>query len=207
MEQKPSRRSVLKATASGLFVGGLVSMLPRPSSAQAVRPAAGKILTVYYSRTGNTRSVAERIHRSIGGDLVEIRAAHAYPVEYRATTEQAKRELEANFRPELASDIADIAPYGTVFIGYPNWWSTLPMALFTFLERHDMTGKTIVPFCTHEGSGLGRGPSDIRRLCPDATILDGIALRGGAGGHARSADAGEEIDVWLKRLDLATAGS
>lgn len=177
-------------------------MLPARSSAQS-RP--GKTLIAFYSRTGNTRAVAERIHRAIGGDLVEIRAAHAYPAEYRATTDQAKREREANFRPELASDIADAAPYDLVFLGYPNWWSTLPMALFTFLERHDFSGKTIAPFCTHEGSGLGRGPSDIRKLCPNANLANGLALRGGAGGYARGDDAGEEIDAWVKRL--AAAGS
>lgn len=199
-----SRRQILKLAATGLVAGGLTSVLPHSTLAQN-RP--GKILIAYYSRTGNTRAVAERIHRNVGGDLVEIRAAHAYPAEYRATTDQAKRELEENFRPDLASDVADTAPYDVVFLGYPNWWSTLPMALFTFLERHDFAGKTIVPFCTHEGSALGRGPSDIRKLCPDAKLLNGLALRGGSGGYARGEDAAEEIDVWVKRLDLAAARS
>ncbi len=179
-------------------------MLPRAARALPLEP--GKVLTVYYSRTGNTRAVAEHIRELAGGDLAEIKAAHAYPEDYRATTDQAKRELEANLRPALASDVADIGPYGTVFVGFPNWWGTMPMAMFAFLERHDFSGKTIVPFCTHEGSALGRSIADIRALCPKSTIGQGLALRGGSGGYARGAAAGREIDAWVRGLNLASAG-
>lgn len=173
-------------------------------SARAQSPVATprKILIVYFSRTGNTRVVAEHIHAVAGGDLVEIRTVKPYPADYHETTEQARHEQDSNARPDLASDVADTAPYDTVFIGYPDWWGTLPMALFTFLDRHDLSGKTIVPFCTHEGSGLGRGPADLRAHVPAAKVLAGLALRGGSGGYARGNAAGREIDAWLKRLAI-----
>jgi len=199
------RREILKKTAASLLVGGIASMAPHAARAQTSTPKPRKILVVYFSRTGNTRAVGEHIHGRVGGDLVEIRTTHSYPADYRETTEQARREQDSSVRPDLASDVADITPYDTVFIGYPNWWGTLPMALFTFLDRHDLSGKTIVPFCTHEGSGLGRGPADIRAHCPAATVLAGLALRGGSGGYARSSAAGRDIDAWVKRLSLVPA--
>lgn len=195
----------MKNTVAGVVAGGIAALMPGVSRAQDGAPKQRRILIVYFSRTGNTRAVAEHIHGATGGDLVEIRTTHPYPADYRETTEQARHEQESNSRPELASDVADTTPYDTVFIGYPDWWGTLPMALFTFLDRHDLSGKTIVPFCTHEGSGLGRGPADLRAHCPTATHLAGLALRGGSGGYARSDAAGREIDAWVKRLNLAPA--
>lgn len=199
-----SRRKLLTLTASGLLAGGIAAILPTTSLAAQGR-AQAKTLVVYFSRTGNTRTVAQHIHGLVGGDIVEIRTAHAYPTDYRATTEVAKEEQQTNARPKLASDVADTGPYGTVFIGYPNWWGTLPMALFTFMDRHDLSGKTIIPFCTHEGSRLGRGPDDIRAHYPKARVLEGLALRGGSGGYARGPDAGREIDAWIRALNLVTA--
>lgn len=202
-DESPSRRDLLKVTAGGLIAGGAASLLAiSSSSGLAAEPKAGQTLVAYFSRTGNTRSVAEQIHRIAGGDIVEIRTVRPYPEDYRATTEQAKQEQERGFRPELASDIGDLAPYGTVFLGYPNWWSTLPMALFTMLERHRFEGRTIVPFCTHEGSGLGRSVEDVRVHCPSATILTGLALRGGTSGYARTRAAQQSIAEWLATLKI-----
>lgn len=198
-----TRRNILKKTAAGLLIGGYASMLPQMSRAQTASKTS-RILVVYFSRTGNTRAVAQHIHGLVGGDIIQIRAAHAYPADYRETTEVAKVELRTNARPKLANDVADTSPYNTVFIGYPNWWGTLPMALFTFMDRHDLSGKTIIPFCTHEGSRLGRGPDDIRAHYPKAKVLDGLALRGGVGGYARSADADLEISAWVRGLKLTT---
>ena len=157
----------------------------------------GKILIAYYSKTGSTRTVAEYIREAIGGDLFEIKPARLYPAEYRATTEIAKREKGENARPELASNVGDIAHYGVIFLGYPNWWSTMPMFFFTFLESHDLTGKTIVPFCTNGGGGAGQSFTDIRKLCPGSTILDGLAIRGGS-----AKGSGNEINAWLRRIGI-----
>lgn len=173
--------------------------MPVSSSAAPGRDF-GRVLIVYWSRTGNTRTVAEAIRSIVPGDLFELKTTHTYPAAYRPTTDQAKREQEENFRPTLAADVADIDRYDTVFLGFPNWWSTMPMAFFTFLETHRLAGKTVVPFCTHEGSRLGASVDDIRRLCPQAKLLDGIALRGGEAGYAKTDAARTEVASWLRRL-------
>lgn len=162
-------------------------------SGQAGQP---KILVAFFSKTNNTRSVAEQVHAGVGGDLFHVHTKKPYPEDYRETTRVARVELDNNERPELGATISveDMKKYDVIFIGYPNWWGTIPMALFTFLEQYDLSGKTIVPFCTHEGSGLGRGPDDIKRLCPNATILQGLAIRGSAAGRSQN-----EVTNWLRQ--------
>jgi flavodoxin len=140
--------------------------------------AAEKTLVVYFSHSGNTRYVAERIHNAVGGDIFEIKTVNTYPQSYNDCIAAAKKEQDENARPVLSSQVSDMAAYDTVIVGYPNWWGTIPMALFTFFESYDFTGKTIVPFCTHEGSRLGRSEADIKKLCPDSTIKSGLAIRG-----------------------------
>jgi len=197
-----SKRKFLKVATAGLIAGVAAPILSRQSSALAAEKKASKVLIAYYSRTGTTREVADQIQQTVGGDLFELKTVHTYPKEYRATTNQAKREQEANFRPQLTADVPNIESYDRVFIGYPNWWGTLPMAFFTFLENHRFAGKTIIPFCTHEGSGLGRGVSDIKSLCPNATILEGLALRGGGIDRVQSESARREVVEWLKKIGM-----
>lgn len=192
-----SRRHALKATAAALLttMAG-APMLVCAQTANGATPQR-KALVVYFSKTGNTRAIAQEIHRAVGGDIFEVRTVQAYPEAYRATVDIARKEQDENARPALATDMDSIAQYDTIFIGYPNWWGTLPMALFTFLEGKDFNGKTVVPFCTHEGSGLGRGPNDIKRVCVGATVLDGLAIRG-----SRASRAQEDVTDWLKALKL-----
>lgn len=193
-----SRRNVLKFSLAMLSAGFGIRSLFQPALAYAAEAPAGKTLVTYFSRTGNTRAVAEHIRARTAGELFELRTTHSYPEDYRATTEQARREQDSNFRPQLTAKVDNMDAYSVVFIGYPNWWGTLPMAYFTFLEAYNFAGKTLVPFCTHEGSGLGRGPADIAKLCPGAKLLTGFDVRGG-----RAAAAQGEADRWLKRLSLA----
>lgn len=164
------------------------------------QPEKSRILVAYFSWGGNTREIADQIHRQVGGDLFEIKTVKAYPKEYRPTTEVAKEEQQADARPELAAKVADMDSYDIVFLGYPNWWGTIPMALFTFLESYDFSGKTILPFCTHEGSALGRSMNDIRKLCPKATIRDGLAIRGSRVNRAQG-----DVIAWLRKNGMATA--
>lgn len=162
--------------------------------------AAKKTLIVYFSRTGNTRTMAERIRERTGGDIFEIVTTIPYPADYNECTKQATRELEQNFRPKLrAAKVANLRDYDTVFIGYPVWWGRIPPAVMTFLDENDLSGKTIAPFCTHGGSGMS-GTEDIRRLASGATILEGLAISG------RDSNPLELITNWLGKLGLASGG-
>lgn len=155
-----------------------------------------KVLVAYYSlHNGNTRVVAEQIRKNVGGDLVRIETVQSYPSEYRAVTDQAKRELESGYRPKLKTTVADFDKYDIVYLGSPNWWGTIAPAVFTFLESYNFEGKTIIPFITHEGSRMGNSESDIKKLAPKATILEGLPIRG------RSVDKAEpDVKAWLKKL-------
>ncbi|HOQ51880.1 MAG TPA: flavodoxin, partial [Candidatus Atribacteria bacterium] len=116
----------------------------------------GNILIAYYSRSGNTRKLAQLIHQKVGGTVHEIQPEIPYPASYNATVEQAKKEIQAGFRPPLKTKIEHIEAYDTIFLGSPNWWSTIAPPVATFLEENDLSGKTIIPFCTHGGGGRGR---------------------------------------------------
>ncbi|MCC8190215.1 MAG: twin-arginine translocation signal domain-containing protein [Planctomycetes bacterium] len=156
-----------------------------------------KTLTVYFSKTGNTKTIADLIQARVGGDQFRVVTVEPYPEDYRQTTQKARVELDSNMRPAIVGNVENMDSYDTVFIGYPNWWGTIPMALFTFLEGHDLTSKTVIPFCTHEGSGLGRGPDDIRRLCPNATVMQGLAVRGSSVNRAEN-----DVAEWLRRIGV-----
>lgn len=157
-----------------------------------------KIMVAYFSYSGNTREIANQIQQRVGGDLFEIKAADPYPAEYRACTDRAKAEQERDARPALSGEVRDMSTYDVIFIGYPNWWGTIPMPLFTFFETYDFSGKTIIPFCTHEGSGLGRSMGDIRKLSPKSTVLEGLAVRGSG---VKSAQ--DSVAAWLRGAGMA----
>jgi flavodoxin len=170
-----------------------------------------KLLIAYYSRTGsnyvngsisnltigNTAVIAEKIQKLTGGTLFEIRTIKEYPLDYIETTKVSKDELRNNARPELSTHLTDLEHYDIIYLGYPNWWGTMPMAVFTFLESYNFQGKTIVPFCTHEGSGKGKSENDIRRLCPKSIVLPGIAVYGSS-----VTKADKEISEWLRKQNL-----
>jgi len=171
-----------------------------------------KCLIVYFSRSGknyvggqivdltvgNTEVVAKTIQEKTGGDLFRIEPVQKYPNEYTATTEVAKEELRTKARPELARSVKDIRSYDLILLGYPCWWGTMPMPVFSFLEGHDLSGKIIAPFCTHEGSGLGQSISDLQETCPKSTILEGIAIRGNDVKNAQGL-----VTSWLHDIDRA----
>lgn len=183
---------------------------PQKSAAEQKNSVDKKILVVYFSRTGeeynvgnitkgNTEIVAEHIAQKVGADTFEIKPATPYPDEYEPCTEIAKRELESNTRPALAKNIDNLAQYDTIFLGYPIWWGDMPMVVYTFLESGDFGGKTIIPFCTHGGSGLGNTESTIAKTCPKAKVLDGLAIVGKRCQDEPAAVA-KDVDAWLKGL-------
>ncbi len=155
------------------------------------------ILVAYFSHSGNTEVVANQIYESLGDDIFKIETVYPYPADYDAVVNMAKQEQKNQYRPELEMGIENMDSYDVIFVGYPNWWGTMPMAVFTFLEEYDFLGKTIIPFCTHEGSGLGGSVDDIAELCPQSTILDALAIRGGDVENAE-----EDVLEWLYEIGM-----
>ena len=172
------------------------TQLPKAEAAQA--PAkTKKVLVTYFSRSGNTREMAEQIQKIMGGDIFEIQTVTPYPAENDSVIKQAKQELEAGFKPPIKAKVTNIKEYDVVFVGSPNWWNTIAPPVMTFLSEHDLSGKTIVPFITHAGSGLGRSATDIAKLAPKATMRDGLALWGK---DVKSSQ--EQVAKWLQDLKL-----
>ncbi len=158
------------------------------------------ILVAYFSHSGNTRTIANQIHDVVGGDLFEIKTVDPYPTEYQAVVDVAKKELSEGYRPKLATHVENIDSYDVIFLGYPNWWGTMPMAVETFLTENDLSGKTVIPFCTHEGSQLGSSVTDIKNLCPKATLLDGLSIRGSEVNNAQN-----QVAEWIGKLGITKA--
>ncbi|NCB50873.1 MAG: flavodoxin [Clostridia bacterium] len=167
-----------------------------------------KILTVYYSRKGenyrngdvrdlkkgNTEIVAEMIRKTVGGDLFEVETVKTYPAGYTACTVEVKAELRAQERIAVKKFKDGLEDYDIIFVGYPNWWGTMPMVMFTFLEHYDLTGKKIVPFCTNEGSGMG-GERDLKKLCTGAVVMPGLSIHG-----AEAAQSESKVAAWAKKM-------
>ena len=172
----------------------LLHLGPGVPSCEASEKETRKILVAYFSHSGNTRALAEQVHRLAGGDLFRIETAEAYPREYGAVVDIAKKEQSENRRPRLKTPLPDLRPYDVIFLGYPIWWGTMPMGVWTFLEGQDLSGKTILPFCTHEGSGLDRSPADLPRLCPRSTLREGLAVRGSQVPGAR-----RDVEAWVRK--------
>jgi flavodoxin len=171
--------------------------------------AHSKSLIAYFSRkgnnyvggsivnlpVGNTEVIAKKIQGLTGSDLCQIETVKSYPADYTETTNDAKEEKNKNARPELTATVDAMDSYDVIYLGYPNWWGTMPMAVFTFLESYDFSGKTLIPYCTHEGSGMGNSERDIKKLCPKAKVLPGLAIIGGSVGRAD-----KDVTNWLKNL-------
>lgn len=136
---------------------------------------------------GNTEIAAGIIKDLCGADIFKIEQTNPYSKGYNDCINEAKADQQRNARPELKSYPDSIDGYDVIYLGFPNYWGTMPMAVFTFLEHFDFAGKTIKPFCTHEGSGMGNSIADIKRLCPDAKVENGLAIQGGS--VKKSADA------------------
>lgn len=166
-----------------------------------------KKLIAYYSRAdenyvsgmlkkldiGNTEIAAKIISELTDADLFKIEQIKPYSKGYNNCIEEAKADQQRNARPELKAYPESIDEYDIIYLGFPNYWSTMPMAVFTFLEHFDFDGKMIMPFCTHEGSGMGKSVSDIEKLCPGAKVEKGLAIHG-----SNVTGAKKDIESWVK---------
>lgn len=156
-----------------------------------------KILVAYFSWSGNTKAVAEEIHKQVGGDIVEIVPATPYSETYSVTVAKAKAEQAANARPAISTKIADFDKYDVVFLGYPNWWGSFPMPVATFVETYKLDGKTVAPFFTHGGGGEQRCLSDLQKLTPNAKFTQDLVLSGSSSKNAQG-----QIKSWLDCLQF-----
>ena len=156
---------------------------------------AGNVLIVYFSQTGNTETVANIIHDNVGGDIVKLETTEAYPSNYDELVDYAQQEQQEDARPELSTVIENIEQYDTIFLGYPNWWGDMPMAIYTFLDTYDLSGKTIAPFITHGGSGLSGTPENIQEEELNASVTEGLAIDGD-----EASDSSEDVVEWLNSL-------
>ncbi len=146
-------------------------------NAQPVK--AQKILIVYLSRTNNTKAVAEIIHKNVGGDLVALELQNPYPEDYKTPVDQVAKENETGYLPPLKTTISDIENYDVVFIGFPTWGMKLPPPMKSFLHNNDLSGKTVIPFNTNAGYGVGSGFETVNELCPKSNVLTGFSIKGG----------------------------
>ena len=177
-----------------------------PAAAPAEDPAEsgtsatgdpGSVLIAYFSWSGNTEQVAQIIRGETGGDLFEIAPATPYTDDYNELLDIAQQEQADSARPELAGQVEDWDRYDTVFVGYPNWWNDAPMAVYTFLESYDWSGKTLVPFNTSASGGFGRSLSGLEESASGAAVLEGISFTERTLGDAQS-----EVTAWLDELGL-----
>ncbi len=156
-----------------------------------------EILIAYFSRTGNTKELAEEISSQIGGELFEIVPTEPYPADYDETVERFRRERDENARPAIANSVEDITRYDVIFIGFPNWGDDMPHIVYTFLEQYDFSGKTLVPFCTNGGGGFGNSIAGLNRTCPNSEIAEGFECSG-----SRIQNESDNIAEWLGTLGL-----
>ncbi|QIP17848.1 flavodoxin [Spirosoma aureum] len=169
-----------------------------------------KVLIVYLSRTNNTRAIAEIIHRNVGGKLVALELEKPYPENYRATVEQVVKENETGFLPPLKTKIDTIQQYDVVFVGFPTWGMQLPPPMKSFLHQYDLKGKTVIPFNTNGGYGIGSTFQTVKELCPNSNVVEGFTMRGGSerdgqllvieGGKAKEAEA--NVVKWLRTINV-----
>ena len=145
-----------------------------------------------YVKVGNTEIVCNLIEEMIPADTFKIEMKEPYSPVYMTCIEQAKKDLRAKARPELVSMPESIDEYDTIVLAYPNYWGTMPMAVFTFLEQYDFSGKTILPLCTNEGSGMGGSERDIGKAAPGANVKKGLSITGSS-----AANSGDAVRKWL----------
>jgi flavodoxin len=184
---------------------------PATTETIAADRAKDSILIVYLSRTKNTEAVARMIHEYTGGRMVPVDVVKPYPANYQATVQQVDRENETGFLPALKTKIADIGSYETIFVGFPTWDMTLPPPMKSFLSSHDLAGKTVVPFNTNAGYGVGTGFQKVKELCPKSRVLGGLSMKGGIERDGvlfvmegrKAEEARNDVREWLRKIGVA----
>lgn len=197
-----SQESPASAGAESSSAAEAVSRQETGTEAEETGSGTGNILIAYFSWSGNTEAVAGMIQEEVGGDLFEIAPAEPYTEDYDTLLEIAQTEQQEEARPELAAQVENWDSYDIIFVGYPNWWSDAPMAVYTFLESYDFTGKTLIPFNTSASGGFGRSLSGIEESAAGAEILEGFTVT-----SDQVEGAQEDVSAWISGLGLETGGA
>lgn len=150
------------------------------------------MLIAYFSWGGNTRGIAEEIQRQTGAKLFEIQLVEPYSTDYNTVLEQAQQDQNEQARPALSTHVENMEQYDTIILGYPNWWASIPMPVASFLEEYDFSGKTILPFCSHGGGGLGQSQTAIAKLVPNAALAEGLAIN-----YSGGSSMPDDVAAWL----------
>jgi flavodoxin len=207
---------VKRIAIASLIIAAIIGLLPGCSRAQPARanaqPVAAekKVLIVYLSRTNNTKAIAEFIHEKVGGTIVALELERPYPADYDAIVQQVARENETGYLPPLKTKIDRIEQYDVVFVGFPTWGMRLPPPMKSFLRQYSLKDKTVSPFNTNAGHGVGSSFQTVRELCAGCTVLEGFSTRGGIerdGVHlaiegTRAAEARAEVESWLRKIRM-----
>ena len=158
---------------------GLADTLTLPTNSTGAQPAAGssRALVAFFTRSGNTKLIASKVGRDLGADLFEIEPVEPYSEDYEATVAQAEREKQTGYEPPLKGGVGEIGAYSTVYLGFPIWGSTAPTVIKSFLSKHDLAGKDLVPLITHGGYGAGDSLAVLRRMAPKARLCRPLIIR------------------------------
>ena len=183
--------------ASGIKGKTLVVYFSVPETDGVDASSGASRVSVGGKMMGNTQYVASVISEATGGELFEIKTTYAYPGSHKELIDAAKKEIDNNARPKLATHIENLKDYAVVFVGFPNWWYDMPMPLYTFFDEYDFNGKTVIPFCTHGGSRFSGAIKTIRELEPRATVLDGYAIV-----RDRVPDSEDGVLKWLEKIGM-----
>lgn len=155
------------------------------------------LLIAYYSHSGNTQKIAEQIRELVGGTVFRIEPVEKYPRSYQEVLKVSKVEIENGIRPPLKEKVENIERFDTIFVGSPNWYSTIAPPVATFLSEHDLSGKSVIPFVTHGGGGVAHCITDIKKLIGNTTMLEGFVISGYRTGRVK-----QEIRNWLTQIQL-----
>ena len=169
-----------------------------------------KVLIVYLSRTNNTKTIAEIIHNNIGGTIVALELEKPYPEDYRETVQQVVKENETGYLPPLKTRIDSIGKYDVVFVGFPTWGMKLPPPMKSFLHQYDLSGKTVVPFNTNDGYGIGSSFETVKELCTNSKTLEGFTTKGGMDTDGKPLlikdekrkEAETKVQQWLQKIGV-----
>jgi len=189
---------------------GLISCSSKSQNTTTKNVDKENILIVYLSRTNNTKAIAEIIQSNVGGKLVSIELQKPYPENYKATVQQVVDENASGYLPPLKTKIDSIEKYDIVFLGFPTWDMKMPPPMKSFLHQYDLSGKTIIPFNTNAGYGVGSGFETVKKLCPNSKVLDGFSTKGGIERDGiffimkgdKEKQAENEVRKWLQKIEI-----